>query len=335
MTDGEFVCGQDLSDRIRLVCAEGDVDAAVAFWGHKIREHLFPNWEKRTIRIVCDISMGCNSQRSLRALGAPNNENLRVLDRLHAKVFWSSVGAVVGSANASNNGIGSVKEPAGNLEAGVYYEPNSAGWHAAGNFVRDAFDRAPVIDTQQLARAPVITSDPGARIGPKGLLSQSIFERVCAGPESFEGTLFVITGADISAEDLKRLNEIRDEELADETFEPADRTLILQDDPEILNRPSQRVLMFWFGGKNPKLLAYINTVPVPANHAEAIYGVPGWSAFWKGLRMKAPKKSTVLERDLEFARKLCPSPDALPDGWVGNGFELAAALKDIGFRPSK
>jgi hypothetical protein len=335
MTDGEFIYGSDLSDRIRLVCAEGDVDAAVAFWGHKVREHLFPNWEERRIRIVCDISMGGNSQKSLKALGAPNNENLRVLDRLHAKVFWSPVGAVVCSANASANGIGSLGEPAGNLEAGVYYQPYSAGWHAAGKFVTEAFDHGSVIDAEQLARAPVITGDPGVRIGPKGLLSQSVFERVYAQPESFEGTLFVITGADISAEDLKRLNKIRDEEIADQAFEPANRTLILQDDPETLSRPSQQVLMLWFGGRNPKLLAYINTVPVPAIRAEAIYGVLGWSAFWKGLRMEAPKKSTVLERDLDFARKLCPSPDALPDGWVGNGFELAAALKEIGFRPSR
>jgi hypothetical protein len=169
MTDGEFIYGSDLSDRIRLVCAEGDVDAAVAFWGHKVREHLFPNWEERRIRIVCDISMGGNSQKSLKALGAPNNENLRVLDRLHAKVFWSPVGAVVCSANASANGIGSLGEPAGNLEAGVYYQPYSAGWHAAGKFVTEAFDHGSVIDAEQLARAPVITGDPGVRIGPKGL----------------------------------------------------------------------------------------------------------------------------------------------------------------------
>ncbi len=331
--DCEFLSGNDLSKRIRAICAHGDVAAAVAFWGVRAKDELFPDWESRKIEIVCDISMGCNSRLCLTQLGAPTNANLRVLDGLHAKVFWSEKGAVVSSANASANGVGFLGAAAQNLEAGTYYPAGSDGWAAAKTFVRQCLSDSQVVDETQLSRAPEISREPTRRIGPQGLTSSSILQRVMADPARFEGTLFVITGSKIDRADLERLDEQRDEDVANSIFEPVDRQLVLQDDPKILRRTNSRVIMVWFEGDKPELLGYVNVVPVPASTAESLYGVRDWRGLWNELGMPAPKKASALLQDLEYLRLLCPDVNARKDGWVGNAHELAAALTEIDFSP--
>lgn len=330
-SDCEFVFGDVLSERIRLVCAEKDVVAAVAFWGAEAKSQLFPHWGTRKIKLVCDISMGCNSQSSLASLGAPANPNLRVLDGLHAKVFWSEAGAVVSSANASRNGVGFSGAAAKNLEAGVFYAPGTKGWEDAKSFAEDCFAKGAVIDERQLARAPDIACDPARRIGPEGLASPSILERVVADPARFDGTLFVITGSTIKPSDLERLDRLRDADADEGLFEPAGRELVLHDGQETLRRPSTRVLMFWFGASRPEVQGYINTVLVPANAPEAIYGVRDWRSLWRALEMNAPAKAEALRRDVDAIRRLCPAADARDDGWIGNAHELAAALQELGW----
>jgi len=87
MSECELLYGQALSDRVRLVCAEDEVDCAVAFLSTSVRDDLFPRWRKQTVRIVCDISMGCNSRSTLKAYGAPKNSNLRTSRR----AIWRQV----------------------------------------------------------------------------------------------------------------------------------------------------------------------------------------------------------------------------------------------------
>lgn len=335
MTSGEFLTGRALADRIREVCTADEVDCAVAFWSGAVRDDLFPRWKTQKIRIICDISMGCNSKGSLRAYGAPDNPQLRVHDGLHAKVFISSAGAIIGSANASLNGIGRSNLAPGNLEAGVFFEAASGGWHGAKEFFKDLWDEpGNALGPDQLARAPEIAGDPGQRIGRDGLQSASIFERVFAMPSAFEGTLFVITGAGVDDAVEERLDKAHAHDSAAGAFEPAARELVVQDSARVLARPSDRVLMFWFGRpRRPEVLAYHNGVRVSARRAHAVYGVKGWKRFWRELAMEPPSKADALARDEKFARKLCPSPAAKRDGWVGTAHELAAALAALDYRP--
>lgn len=123
----EFLVGDELSAKIREVVQGENVRCAVAFWGRGAVEELFgANFRKlEDVHIVCDLSMGGTNPETLRALGAPKNPNLRVRNGLHAKVFLSSKGAIVGSANASNNGIGFMGGEAHLLEAGAYFSANS------------------------------------------------------------------------------------------------------------------------------------------------------------------------------------------------------------------
>jgi len=129
----EFLHGDALSRKIKEVVAGDNLFCAVAFWGDGAVKELFgkPRLMRKDVQIVCDLSMGATSPRTLKKLGAPNNQNLRHYPGLHAKVYRSDVGMVVGSANASNNGIGFMGEGAGLLESGVFLKPKSATWNQA------------------------------------------------------------------------------------------------------------------------------------------------------------------------------------------------------------
>ncbi len=333
---GTFLTGVQLADKIREICAADAVDCAVAFWSGTSRDEIFPRWREQKVRIICDISMGCNSQRSLEAYGAPDNKLLRVCDGLHAKIFISDAGAVVGSANASFNGLGRSGTAPGNLEAGVFFEVETDGWVAARAFFHAQWGRpAPIIDQDQLNRAPQIARDPGPAIGSAARRSDSIFERVLAYPSAFEGTLFVITASEISDAAEKKLEGAHEQAKRRKIFEPAERELVLQDAAKSLAKASERVLMFWFGDPaKPKLYAYHNGVRISAGRLHAIYAVEGWKHFWRELSMDVPARKTAMANDEEIARRLCPSAKARRDGWVGTAHELADELKGMGYPPS-
>ena len=112
-----FLFGNDLSGQIQDVVSGENACLAVAFWGNGAVEAL--GLDRKNVKIICDISMGGTNPKELQNLGAPNNPNLRHIDNFHAKVYLSDSGAVVTSANASNNGIG-FGGKAGLKEAGYH-----------------------------------------------------------------------------------------------------------------------------------------------------------------------------------------------------------------------
>ena len=152
----EFLKGDDLSQKIREVVKGKDARCAVAFWGREAVEELFGKevLERDDVRIVCDLSMGGTNPATLRALGAPENPNIKYLDGLHSKVFLSDNGAIVGSANASNNGIGFMGGNAQLLEAGTYLAPESDAWCSINGWLGDLLrNRSKPVDSQALNAA--------------------------------------------------------------------------------------------------------------------------------------------------------------------------------------
>jgi hypothetical protein len=75
----EFLQGPELAKRIRRICSEDLVDCAVAFLGRGMRAELFPR-TNQVVRIVCDIAMGCTSQKALMEFGAPTGPTRTRLD---------------------------------------------------------------------------------------------------------------------------------------------------------------------------------------------------------------------------------------------------------------
>jgi hypothetical protein len=81
---------------------------AVAFWGKGAVGRLGIDKRKEPVEIVCNLSQGGTNPKEVRALFAlPHIGKERVLqnDKLHAKVYLFDQLAVVGSSNASANGL--------------------------------------------------------------------------------------------------------------------------------------------------------------------------------------------------------------------------------------
>ena len=91
---------------------------AVAFWGPAAAAQA----AARSARVVLDVSMGCTSRNALLALGVPHSRNVKVLDGLHAKLYIADDCAILTSANASGNALGSDLLPPVLKEAGVLIE---------------------------------------------------------------------------------------------------------------------------------------------------------------------------------------------------------------------
>lgn len=196
----QFLYGAALSARIDEIMAGGSPRCAVAFLGMRAQS-LFRRPETR---IVCDISMGNTSKAALEALGAPNNPNLRYSEGLHAKVYISDRGMVVGSANASCNALGSSGAPPRLTEAGLFHLPGTQTWQVAAAWVDDLFDQsAQQVDEAALEmarerfRPPTL---PRSAVRPSSLL-----DRVRAAPEDFAGIGFVFANRRLHKEERKAL----------------------------------------------------------------------------------------------------------------------------------
>lgn len=195
----QFLHRSALSSRIEEIMAGGSPRCAVAFLGARAQSlFLLPE-----TRIVCDISMGSTSEAALKALRAPNNANLRHSDGLHAKVYLSDRGLVVGSANASFNALGSCTEPPRLTEAGVFHPPGAQAWQDAAAWFEELFldqssqqvDEAALAMARERFRPHAL---PRAAIRPSSLL-----DRVKARPEDFAGIGFVFTNKRLNGDELE------------------------------------------------------------------------------------------------------------------------------------
>lgn len=101
----KFVEGSDLAKQfLDLQKNSSNVDIAVAFWGKGAVEELRIEGGKPT-RVICNLDSGaCHPDEieKLRNLLGPNIKNC---GSLHAKVYLTDNAVIVGSSNASSNGL--------------------------------------------------------------------------------------------------------------------------------------------------------------------------------------------------------------------------------------
>lgn len=191
-----FLDDEELGPAIRELVKGGDLRCAVAFWGKDAARTLFPGGKPPTdARLICDIAMGGTNPYELEALGAPDNSNLLHLKGLHAKVYISDRGLIVGSANASNNGIGFLNV-AGLVEAGTFHDPGSDVFDRTVAWFESLWKRSRLIDVFQLelARDNWKRRKAGAS-GSSGRSADptSLLDHVVSDPASFRGVGFVFT----------------------------------------------------------------------------------------------------------------------------------------------
>lgn len=83
----------------------GSLRIAVAFWGSGALEELGLG-NRGDVHILLELSAGATNPREVQKLMRKFPRRVRMLDRLHAKAWIADSGVLIGSANASANGLG-------------------------------------------------------------------------------------------------------------------------------------------------------------------------------------------------------------------------------------
>lgn len=155
-----FLAEAKLSRKIRLVLTGDDIKCAVAFWGSSFVDTLLAikgrHKTLKAAKVICNIDMGATNPKALRALGAPKAANIRHYKALHAKVYISSLGAVVTSANATMNGVGSKESDAHLCEAGNFYAPGSDDYQAVTEWFDGLYERSEQVTDADLDQAQLL-----------------------------------------------------------------------------------------------------------------------------------------------------------------------------------
>jgi rhodanese-related sulfurtransferase len=113
----EFIAGKNNSEKIKKLVHNDIHSVAVAFWGESFVDDIIAG--KKQPRIICNLySGGCNPKAIRKLL--ENGYHVKYLNNLHAKVYIGEQSVIVGSANASSNGLGlENRETNGWLEASI------------------------------------------------------------------------------------------------------------------------------------------------------------------------------------------------------------------------
>lgn len=191
---GEFLVGSLLSEKIRLISSGESLCCAVAFWGSGAKAELLDHRTgKSEPKIVCEISMGATSPLELEKMGAPDNHNLRYVEKLHAKVYISDQGVLIGSANASSGGIGFDGLPCGSLlEAGSFHHPGSPVWESVAKWFEGLYSEAKPVDGTALKRAQdTWMAHTGGKRTTISYRPESLLDLIQEAPERFGGIGFV------------------------------------------------------------------------------------------------------------------------------------------------
>jgi|GEM_PF-2133761 hypothetical protein len=100
---------KEIQDEIRRLFKNAtEIKCAVAFWGEGAAG-LFKGIKAKNVQIVCNLKSGGTNPKvidDIRRLKLIGIDNVKMLDKMHCKVYWTPKGVIVGSANASANGLG-------------------------------------------------------------------------------------------------------------------------------------------------------------------------------------------------------------------------------------
>lgn len=111
----------DSVETIRSIAkAPGIKKFAVAFWGHGAAKQLgISRTNAAEFRILCDLFSGACNPKEMQALLDLGCE-IKTIDGLHSKIYSTESQVVIGSSNASSNGLASAgRFFSGNVEANV------------------------------------------------------------------------------------------------------------------------------------------------------------------------------------------------------------------------
>lgn len=189
----EFLSGKSILKSVKSMlnqaslAGEETIDLAVAFWGKRAIERLeLP--EDKQIRIMCDLtSGGCNPSEIAKLRGAPFNRNVKVrhVAGLHSKVYRVPGHVIVGSANASANGLGDEGNQ-GTIEAAIKTN-DKAVVDATEQWFNGLWNDAQTV-TETLMRQ---ASEAWLHRQPRPLRGETVLQKYLSDPEWFRRRVIV------------------------------------------------------------------------------------------------------------------------------------------------
>ena len=264
---------------------EDGVRCAVAFWGPAMGKRA----RTRKATVILDLSMQGTSRNALKALGVKREalpadiaERVRVLDRLHAKLYLGHDAAIIGSANASTNALGRKGGKPALWEAGVLIDRvrEPAAYKQAEDLWEAFLCASRSVRPDDLDRAPFVASTASARDLDETINTQSpsILDAVLHRPDDFKTVAFIFGDHDI-VESERRTAEDDYEKVHGEPPQATGRNLICifwegQPRDDVL-RSALRVVMFWFG-RQAGIYAYHDIVPVDHGGRMSFFGKRHW-----------------------------------------------------------
>lgn len=192
---------------------QGPLDLAVAFWGEGAIEELGLDQRAGKFRVLLDLSAGATNPNVVKALLKIAPSGVRCVPRLHAKAYISDGAMVVGSANASANGLGSEGTEAKRWqELGVLCEDADA--VADGKrWFKDLWTSAETISPGMLKRAKAAW-DLRQKMRPRDFSSETnILAAAIADPSRFTGLgwFVVVTTSGLSTKGKKDAAALEEE----------------------------------------------------------------------------------------------------------------------------
>lgn len=103
----EFLSEKPAFAAVKSAIAKADrVRLAVAFWGQGVGEELGLGREGLEVEVVCNLDSGaCNPDEIGWLMSHGDRVKVRSNPRLHGKVYWTPSAVMIGSSNASSNGL--------------------------------------------------------------------------------------------------------------------------------------------------------------------------------------------------------------------------------------
>ena len=182
-----FLAGKAIACAVKSnLCPTGTTDLAVAYWGRGGAKKLGLTDAHENIRIICDLwSLACNPDelQDLLDWGVP----LRTKKGLHAKVYLLGEYAVIGSANASTNGLG-VEGNEFDFELEAAIETDDPRVIAAAKiWFEKRWDESEPIDTAMLNKVRPEWRRRKRAIIDGNMNQNSLFHRLATDPRFFTG----------------------------------------------------------------------------------------------------------------------------------------------------
>ncbi|MEG3086297.1 phospholipase D family protein [Sphingomonas sp. PB4P5] len=317
----KFLTGGDLATAIKEVLSGADVRCAVAYWGAGIDQAFPPSEGPPAARIICDVTRGGTSPKALVDLGATKNKLLRHVPDLHAKVYISDRGAVVGSANASSNGIGFDTGP-GLIEAGMLLAPADTGFAEAGAWFALLWKRSKKVDKEALALARKRFRPSGVP-GGRPIRVGSLLDQIAADPDRFSEISIVLAQTDAKPKQRARARSAMVAAHPDEEREitclPDDGMFIGWDRSD-LARWRRSCIEFWM--PDNRLYCYGRTALYYHDATGTVMTRKYWPAVRSVVEGDLPDPKAICKADQHLVRRLLDKYDDV----LFTARELAVAI---------